>query len=955
MKDQEMLNELIMESREHLENIEPDLLELEEKGNDVSDELINRVFRAVHSIKGGFGFFGIENIVTLSHAMENVMSRIRDKEITVTPELTDALLQGIDKVRILLDDVTNSGEVSISTEINALSPFLDLNITDNSQEKAIDTDSVIPIDPSSEINKVHPDLNDEHHLDAVRNGKYMYQVIVDPQKDVIQKKSNFKQLFIDWDKFGTIVVSNPPQLQLEKQEVTLETISEVSIIIATVLESDLISEAINIPQEQIYSIDLTVYKNLLLEEQDKVETKEQSAGIQKLIKMRNEKKQDNSRIEDALRVKVGLLNNLMNFAGELVLGRNQLIQTMNRKLSESYELEKIGKNYSEFIRQSMLKIITDDHLNKQHKQQNIDTEITQLEAKLKDLFNFQLRDVLGVNSIIQNINMVTTLLQESIMQTRMQPISVVFSKFPRVIRDLAKKLGKEITLTQIGQDVELDKSIIELLSDPLTHLIRNCADHAIEKPSVRKKRGKSPKGEVILKAFQEGGKVIIEISDDGAGIDPEVIKARALDKNIITKDEAEQMSQKELQMLIFTPGFSTVQLISDVSGRGVGMDVVKTNIERLGGNIEIESEVEKGTKIYLKLPLTLAIIPSLIVTVENRRFAVPQVGLEEVVRIRASDVTKRIERVHNSEVLRLRGKLLPLVRLATALGLTPTYINPETNEKRNDRRTQLSDRRKQDNRKTNEENCTIFTDDEKRNGVEERRINSVNAVKVVVLRMDKKLYGLVVEDVQDSEEIVVKPLPEYLKSSVCYAGATIMGDGKVAMILDPNGIAIMADLKFDDIEKEVSSEKKQPEKGKDNLLQNLLLFSIGGPEHFAIDLSSVSRIEKRKVEEIELIGNKEFLKYESSSLRLFRIENYIPVQPSMESPDTIFVIVPKNAQYPLGFVTARVEDTIETELKIDSESVKGTGVRGAAIINKKMTVIIDVPELIHTLETEIKM
>jgi two-component system chemotaxis sensor kinase CheA len=212
-----------------------------------------------------------------------------------------------------------------------------------------------------------------------------------------------------------------------------------------------------------------------------------------------------------------------------------------------------------------------------------------------------------------------------------------------------------------------------------------------------------------------------------------------------------------------------------------------------------------------------------------------------------------------------------------------------------------------------------------------------------------------VEDVQDSEEIVVKPLPEYLKSTQCYAGATIMGDGKVAMILDPNGVAIMAELKFDDIEKEISSEKKQPEEEKHKLLNNLLLFSIGGPENFAIDLSAVSRIEKRKIEEIELVGNKEFLKYENSTLRLFRIENYIPVQPSMESPDTIFVIVPKNVQYPLGFVTASVEDTIETELNVDTTSVKGNGIRGSAIINKKMTVIIDVPELIQTLENEINM
>jgi two-component system chemotaxis sensor kinase CheA len=723
---------------------------------------------------------------------------------------------------------------------------------------------------------------------------------------------------------------------------------DVSIIISTVLEPDLISEAIEFSEEQILTIDMTKYKKQLQEEEKKLLKTEETAQKQAA---KQEVKHE-SRIEDALRVKVGLLNNLMNFAGELVLARNQLVQIMSNKLGDNPGVEKNIRNFSDALRQSCRKIASVPGAGGGHAQASFDAEIEFLGKKLKEAFDIQLTEIKGLNSIVQNINMVTTLLQESIMQTRMQPISVVFSKFPRVIRDLAKKLGKDINLTQMGQEVELDKSIIELLSDPLTHLIRNCADHGVETPDIRAKAGKPAQGEVVLKAFQEGGKVIIEIIDDGTGINPDIIRAKAVEKGVITKEAAQTMSAKELQMLIFAPGFSTAQVVSDVSGRGVGMDVVKTNIERLGGTVEIESETGKGTTITLKLPLTLAIIPSLIIQSENRRFAIPQVGLDEVVRIRARDVATRIERVHDAEVLRLRGKLLPLVRLANVLGIATTFVDPHTGLSETERRTRWSDRRNTVTAEQDSAENGHHEFDDQRTGKSDRREHLHNAVKVVVLKSDAKHFGLVVDDVQDSEEIVVKPLPDYLKSVQCYAGATIMGDGKVAMILDPNGVAEMAKLKFEELDKDIAAEKARHDKEEKVKRENMLLFSIGGPELFAVDLSKVSRIEKREVSEIQRVGDKEFLKYENTSMRLFRLERYLPVQGASAQQDSMFVIVPKNTKHPLGFITARVDDTVETELSVDASSVKGAGIQGSSIIDKKMAIIIDVPSFLQTVESE---
>jgi two-component system chemotaxis sensor kinase CheA len=664
-------------------------------------------------------------------------------------------------------------------------------------------------------------------------------------------------------------------------------------------------------------------------------------------------KHSEMRTEDALRVKVDLLNKLMNLAGELVLSRNQLLQGMNRPVSASLESDRIFKEFDRQVKQSCDRVGESIAHDPGSVKTIMATEIERLQKAFRQSLAFKMADLPGLRAVMQNLDLVTSMLQESIMQTRLQPISVLFSKFPRIIRDLAKKLGKEAELTLVGQDVELDKSIIELLSDPLTHLIRNSVDHGIEIPEHRVAAGKNRTGQVVLRAFHEGGKVNIQIRDDGGGIDTARVRAKAVEKKLIAAEAAVRLSDIEVNRFIMSAGFSTAEKVTDVSGRGVGMDVVKTNIEKLGGTIEISSIFGRGTSITMQLPLTLAIISSLVVKAEGRRFAIPQVGIEELVRIRAIDIAKKIERVGRSEVYRLRGRLLPLVRLAQVLRLQPTFVDPETGKRMIDKRSRWSDRRgTNEHEKEPDAKGKDEVTGERREHGPDRRSNMHNAVKIVVLRVGENRFGLVVDDVFDSEEIVVKPLSSYLKSIGCYAGSTIMGDGSVAMILDPNGLSRLAELKFEELEKANEAEKERLAAEHGKIFQDVLLFDNGAEERLGVELSRIARIERVENDRIERIGSREFVRYNENTLPLIRLQDYLPVAPPAQRKSYQFVIVPKADTNPIGIAIEQVHDVVHTEITVDTSGIKGKGIIGSAVMNSRMTLLVDIQEILeHARET----
>ncbi|MGD9187788.1 MAG: chemotaxis protein CheW, partial [Desulfobacteraceae bacterium] len=604
--------------------------------------------------------------------------------------------------------------------------------------------------------------------------------------------------------------------------------------------------------------------------------------------------------ETSLRVHVSLLDQLMTLAGELVLSRNQLLQS----------------------------ITSGDHR--------------------------------GSETAGQRIDLITSELQEAIMLTRMQSIGNVFNKFPRVVRDLAQTLGKQIELTLEGKDVELDKTIIEAIGDPLTHLVRNSVDHGIEVPSVRQQAGKNPTGQIFLKAYHEAGQVNIEISDDGKGLDGNRLAVKAVEKGLITEDQAKLMSAREKVNLIFLPGFSTAEKITDVSGRGVGMDVVKTNLDHLGGIIDIDSEMGKGTTIRIKLPLTLAIIPCQIVLTGGERYAIPQVNLEELLRIPAEQVRNRIERVGNADVVRLRGNLLPLIRLADVIEVETGYTDPKTGQSKPDRRKSIADRRSKKSPLFADESQEITEDvptqkrrEEDSCEPKERRFHADSALNIVVVSTGAMKYGLVVDELNDSEEIVVKPLGRDLKKCKGYAGATIMGDGRVALILDVSNLAQMAGLmSIEATSRAAEVAQAEMEANRASLdKQALLIFRNAEDEQFAAPLNLVERIEKIKQTDVENVGGKRVIKYRGGTLPLFSIDEVAAVKP-LGDLDNMLVIVFVVADREVGLMAMGPVDAQEINLDIDGTTLRQEGIMGSAIINDQTTLLVDIFEIVKTLNPQ---
>ncbi|MFA8343898.1 MAG: chemotaxis protein CheW, partial [Rhodothermaceae bacterium] len=537
-------------------------------------------------------------------------------------------------------------------------------------------------------------------------------------------------------------------------------------------------------------------------------------------------------------------------------------------------------------------------------------------------------------NIMQRLDIVTSELQEAIMLTRMQPIGNVFNKTQRMVREISNKLGKRIELSIAGKDVELDKTILESLTDPLTHIIRNSCDHGIEMPDEREESGKLPVGKISLRAYHEGGQINIEIRDDGKGLDPERIKNKALEKGLKTEAELNNMGSKEINSLIMLPGFSTAESVSDLSGRGVGMDVVKVGIEKLNGSIELDSTPGRGTKIQLRLPLTLAIIPCLIVEVVGERYAIPQVNLEELVCLYDTDVKDKIEIAGDREVFRLRDHLLPMIRLNEILHRS-TAFNEEAMAK-------ISEKYRQEQKDLYDAYLV------RKQELENDEMKFSQSLNFAVLRIGTFRFGLIVDNVLGTEEIVVKPIHPVLKTLPCYSGATVMGDGKVALILDVEGTAKYAGLsKDEDTDLVNENEMVAGETNK----QTILLFKNGPSEQFAAALPLIRRIERIKVSDIEQIGDKEFVSVDGVSTRVLCLDKVLSVTP-FEKNEEAFLLLPKHIKRPFGILASKLVDIEDTSFELNIESYMDDGLLGTAILNEHLTLFVDIYRLIELSEPD---
>jgi len=538
---------------------------------------------------------------------------------------------------------------------------------------------------------------------------------------------------------------------------------------------------------------------------------------------------------------------------------------------------------------------------------------------------------------------------------------------------MARQLGKQIEIEIKGAEVELDKSIVELLTDPLTHIIRNCADHAIEMPDERSKLKKNPTGQLLLHAYHQGGQVIIAITDDGRGIDPKKVLAKAVAKGIVKEAQAKEMTEREIVNLVFAP-----ETVSDISGRGVGMDVVRSNTEKLGGHVELETQTGVGTTVLLRLPLTLAIIPSMIVGVGADRFAIPQVNVVEFVWVRAADVARRIERVHGAEVLRLRTRILPLVRLADILGIPRTYVEGPSGERLPDRREELVDRRspmgapsgqaeptpepiseqakEPASRKGKKASKKVQPVEAAPHRGQDRRTDWRSDYNIVVLRLGSNQFGVVVDELYDIEEIVVKPLAEFVQNCKSFSGATIMGDGRVIMILDAGGLVTQAHLHFADLQAE-EKLRNEEEKRKAALAaskrRSVIVCTGATGEFFAIPQDQIMRLEKIQTSDIQMVGDRPFVDYRGHGLPLIHLDQLLEVKPVDPALKEVFVVIPKVIEHgavslaKAGIVISDIIDALDVEVELEAVKVKGPGILGSAILQHNLTLFLEPLELLR--------
>ncbi|EQA9331881.1 hybrid sensor histidine kinase/response regulator [Campylobacter upsaliensis] len=635
---QEILEDFLVEAFELVEQIDHDLVELESNPEDL--ELLNRIFRVAHTVKGSSSFLNFDVLTKLTHHMEDVLNKARHGELKITPDIMDVVLESIDRMKTLLNSIRDNGNDSaIGMDIGPICARLTA-ISEGDVSAVASVSEEPKVEPKEEIVPATPEPSAE------------------PDVDVNQLSD-----------------------------------SEVEAEIERLLKVRKAEDQARRAQKKKSAAPTTPKPATETGGEKKVPASGGGSGG----------------MDQTIRVEVKRLDHLMNLIGELVLGKNRLLKIYD-DVEERYEGEKF----------------------------------------LEEL-----------NQVVSQLSIITTDVQLAVMKTRMQPIAKVFNKFPRVVRDLSRELGKQIELEITGEETELDKSIVEEIGDPIMHMIRNSCDHGVEDPATRKANGKLERGVVQLKAYNEGNHIVVEISDDGKGLDAAGLKMKALEKNLITEKEAEQMTDKEAFALIFKPGFSTAAKVTNVSGRGVGMDVVKTNIEKLNGVIEIDSELGKGSTFKLKIPLTLAIIQSLLVGTQEEFYAIPLASVLETVRVPIDNIYT----IEGKNVLRLREEVLSLVRLSDVFGVKQV-------------------------------------------------LESGDQTYVVIIGVAESKLGIIVDTLVGQEEIVIKSMGDYLQNIQGIAGATIRGDGRVTLIIDVGAMMDMAkEIKVDikaQLESSVKKPKEQP-------------------------------------------------------------------------------------------------------------------------------------------------
>ena len=797
---------------------------------------LDRVFRTIHTIKGTCGFLGFSKLESIAHAGESLLSKLRDGKLQMSSAITSAVLSLVDAIRQILANIEERQNEGENAFAELVQTLNRLQNTDHADAPANAAPAVADPAPAPT-----PAASATQAQAAPPPAPTPAPVAtVAPAVAATPTPAVAQPVTRSAAPSET---AEPAPAAAAGPEPTPTRVTNSLIPIAGRLGDLLVKHGL-IPQGEL-AVALEMQRR---GDKRRIGDILVALGVVKESDNEDLLKGKDSRIvsgdkgkaaDKTVRVDVELLDALMNLLSELVLARNQILQHTTTQRDPA------------FLRAT------------------------------------------------QRLNLVTSELQDRVVRTRMQPINNVLSRFPRVVRDLAVTCGKKVRVEIEGKETELDKSLIEAISDPLTHLVRNAVDHGVEKPDVRKAAGKNPEGVLLLRAYHESGQVNIEITDDGAGIRTERIRQKALEKDLITQAQASKMTERELINLIFLPGFSTADKVTNVSGRGVGMDVVKTNIERIGGTVEIQTRVGQGSTFRIKIPLTLAIIPALIVACAGERFAIPQVGVAELVRLKGEQLKTDIQSIKGVSVYRLRGQLIPLVHLGTQLELRGARPLGGDNGK------------------------------------------NTAAASIVVLQADNRRFGLVVDKINDAQEIVVKPLGKEFKGMAGFAGATIMGDGRVALILDIQGLAQRAGVTAKNEELFAADDVLFSDQGR-NDRKTYLLVGLGGARRAAIPLHRVERIERFPSKSVEWAGAHEVIQYRGTVLPLVRVAQAIGIGEGADQQTNLRCVVCSHEGRETGLLVDSIVDIIVTENAPVGCNSDRQGVLGSAAIQGHMTDVLDV-------------
>ena len=683
------------ETKEHLQSLSDQFMILEQEPENM--DTINEIFRSAHTLKGMAGTMGYKRMQTLTHDMENVFSEVRNNTIKVDGAMVDLLFQCLDALEEYTENIQNTGDEGTNDNehlIKALNDYLAKNSGDGAPQPAKEEKKEPAKEEPKQVTGADPGKEKWREIklgdteitvmtEAKKQGKKCLGVTVYVQESCILKAARAFLVYKALEELGDMIVSVPSAQDIEDEHFEFD----FSVIILTDADAETVKNAVlnvsEIEAAYVGEVELTqpeeaVQSAAIAEVQPKEEEQAKKAAPAAPAKAADKKPISKPIVNRTVRVDIEKLDVLMNLVSELIIAKNSLVSTSSQE-----------------------GILTNNTFNEQ----------------------------------IEYLESVTTNLHESVMKVRMVPIETVVQKFPKMIRDLSKKLDKKMQLFMSGEETELDRTVVDEIGDPLMHLLRNSADHGLESAEVRKERGKPEVGSIFLDAYQDGNNVIIEVRDDGNGIDIEAVKKKAIERGTITPEQAENMADKDVIALLFLPSFSTAKKVSDVSGRGVGLDVVKSKIESLSGEVEVKTKLGEGSTFIIRLPLTLAIIQALMVEVGGEKYAIPLGSIQTIEDVEPAE----IKYVQAKEVINLRGTVIPLIRLNEVL----------------------------DNESTKKPDENLL---------------------VIIVKKGDKLAGLVVDELMGQQEIVIKSLGNYINKNKIISGATILGDGEIALILDTNAL-----------------------------------------------------------------------------------------------------------------------------------------------------------------------